>query len=218
MSKLEHQTPPPVESLAGHHPEPIHAFYDSTENGTTGNVGAAHHDPEGKLCGSKGAQSFVLTVRTRITKVQVCIYGAPKPPNPKPLHVSIRRDKGGFPADEVACEAAQSTCRPWEHREELTFSFVGYYTFELEPALPLDPGTYWLVFEADPPSAIGEQYFEPFLAVSAAERYPEGRYMTHYSEADWQKTYAPTNGWREIEKDGRPVCTFFSVFGRQEEE
>ena len=213
MRQIHHVTPPPVESLAGYHPEVIHAFYDSTENGTTGHVGAAHHDADGTLCGSKGAQSFELDTRSRITKVQICMYGAPKPPEDEPLHLSIHRDQQGVPADEPVSAEARATCNPQEHREELTFSFVGYYAFAFEKGLVLDPGTYWLVFEADPPRQMGNVYFEPFLAVSAAEHYPRGRYMTYYSLENWQAKYAATQGWREIDKDGQPVCAFFSVHG-----
>jgi len=212
MTLIHHRTPPPVESLAGYHPEAIHGFYDSRENGTTGHVGAKHRDANDNVCGAKGAQSFVLTKQSRIARVQLLVHGVPKVE--EPFHLSIRADRDGIPADAPA-GGATATFNPWKRPEGLTFGYDGYYTFDLQEEVVLDPGAYWLVFEMDSGRQPEKSYYAPLLSVSAWEHYPRGRYMTLYALEDWQKTYASTNGWREIDKDGQPVCAFFSVFGEE---
>ena len=67
----------------------------------------------------------------------------------------------------------------------------------------------------DPSRQPEKSYYEPLLSVSAWENYPHGRYMTCYALEDWLKTYAATNGWREIDWKGQRVCAFFSVFGEE---
>ena len=204
MAAMDERFPEPVKSLAGYHPANAIAYRDMRADGTTGHIGTVWN-VDGKLYPVKGAQSFVLESKATITRVQLCISNAPAVE--EALRLSIRADDKGVPADTPAGPQAVAVFNPWENAEGLTKQLQGYYTFTLGEAIDLDAGTWWLVFEMDPsrqPS--GRSYYAPLLAASAAERYPNGRYMTG------AKT------WKQIRKDDKPVCAFFSVHGEYRDE
>ena len=212
MAEMEERHTPPVESLAGYHPDARKAYLDADRDETTRQpigapVQARVETP------SRGAQSFVLKEKQDIERVELCVSSAPDVR--EPLRASLRRDRDGLPEGEAVNADAIAVFDPWETPEGLSpGSMTGYYRFTFAKSPTLESGVYWIVFEMDPARQPRRQSQEHLsgapgpwscygilLASSARELYPAGRYLA------WE-----TEGWKEVTKHGQALGAFFGVF------
>lgn len=205
MDRMEERHEPPVETLAGYHPDAGKAFLDAQEEGTIYQPIGARRIVNGKEMVSRGAQSFVLKEKTTIRRVDLCVMITPDVE--EPIRLAIRRDQKGLPAEEPLNADASAAFNPWKTPEELTPMLLnGYYAFRFDRPLHLQPGTYWLVFEMDPrrqPEVSMKHWakdpthpscYAILLAASAYEHYPKGRYVS-WQGSGWQATDGGNKAW-----------------------
>ena len=156
-----------------------------------------------------GAQSFSLRSEAQVSRIEICIYRIPE--IQEPLRAELRADQDGVPGPKPVAPHAVSVLDPWESPGGLNKLLQGYYRFAFERPVQLQAGEFWLVLTLDasrqPDSSLrngdpaAPSCYTPILGTSAVRHYAPGRYMTWDGEE-----------WRQEEKDGRPLSSFFGVF------
>ena len=192
MAMVHEKKLPAMPVLAGYHPHHLSVWKERQSSWGFGDLATEN----GKAGRSKMAQGFVLAKKSLVKSADVFLY--PSEGAEEAVLLSIRTDAGGVPGGELAAPEARARFDPIEKWASINRQLQGYYAFNFEKPLSLDPGRYWMVLEKEPADPAKKR---SYFAHAASGVYPEGAILL------WK----PDTGWKNI---GR--STFFGVHGEAE--